>query len=42
MSQKDLQEILLRLEILGVVHVSRIVKNKNRIELTDKYKKMLV
>ena len=41
-TKKDLQQILLKLEILGVIHVSRIVKNKNRIELTDKYKKKLL
>jgi hypothetical protein len=41
-NQKELQEILLKLEVLGIVNVSRIVKNKNRIELTEKYKKELI
>ena len=42
MTKKDLLEILLKLEILGVIYVSRIIKNKNRIELTEKYKKELM
>jgi len=42
MTMKELHQILLKLEILGVIHVSRIVKNKNRIELTEKYKKFLL
>jgi len=41
-TKKDLQEILMKLEVLGIINVSRIVKNKNRIELTDKYKKKLL
>lgn len=41
-NQKELQELLLKLEVLGIVNVSRIVKNKNRIELTEKYKKELI
>ncbi|TFF88567.1 MAG: hypothetical protein EU549_02760 [Promethearchaeota archaeon] len=41
-NKKELQEILLKMEVLGIIHVSRIVKNKNRIELTEKYKKELI
>ncbi|MHA1310517.1 MAG: hypothetical protein ACTSWR_05605 [Candidatus Helarchaeota archaeon] len=42
MTMKDLQQILFKLEILGIIYVSRIVKNKNRIELTEKYKRELL
>jgi len=38
LSPKDLMITLLKLEVKGVVQVSRMVKNKNRIELTEKYK----
>jgi len=38
-TMKDLQQLLLKLEVMGIIHVSRIVKNKNRIELTEKFKK---
>ncbi|MBD3228578.1 MAG: hypothetical protein GF329_10355 [Candidatus Lokiarchaeota archaeon] len=41
-NKKELQELLLKMEVLGIIHVSRIVKNKNRIELTEKYKRELM
>lgn len=42
MNEKDLTLVLLKLEIQGVIYVSRIVKTKNRIELTEEYKKLLI
>ena len=40
LSESKLSKTLMQLEVPGLIHISRITKNKNRIELTSNGKEL--
>ena len=40
LSESKLSQTLMQLEVPGLIHISRITKNKNRIELTSNGKEL--